>query len=294
MIFSAKKDEDRDGVRLERIDSHLKTLVGIRHHETAPDHLERAADYIRERFISFGLQVSEQNFEVFGHQNRNIIGRIEGSNPESPVLILGAHYDTVSRSPGADDNASGLAVLLEAARILSAQAPETPILFIAFAQEEQGCLGSRFFIEDFVQTGREIQGMIALECVGFAKDEPGSQQAIPNLPVTVPDRGNFLALVANLEASKLIKGMEGAVARAGEGLPSVSLTVPGTGLDFPDTRRSDHAPFWDAGLPALMLTDTANYRNPNYHLPGDGLETLNRMFIKNVAESVIAFLKQGV
>ncbi|HEY5649139.1 MAG TPA: M20/M25/M40 family metallo-hydrolase, partial [Nitrospiria bacterium] len=138
-----------DGVRPEIIKQHLKQLTGIRHHQSAPASLEEAADYIRERFSAFGLEASEQRFQALGHQNRNIIGQIEGSRPQSPVLILGAHYDTVSRSPGADDNASGLAVLLEAARVLAAHPSETPILFIAFAQEEQGCLGSRFFVNEW-------------------------------------------------------------------------------------------------------------------------------------------------
>lgn len=287
---------------MERLDSHLRKLVGIRHHETAPGNLEDTADYIREQFRAFGLRVSEPVFEAFGYKNRNIIGRIEGSRRDSPVLILGAHYDSVSRSPGADDNASGLAVLLEAGRILSSHPSGFPILFIAFAQEEQGCLGSRAFVEDFVQSGQTLRGMIALECVGFATDEPGSQKPIPSIPIQFPDQGSFLGIVGNPEGAELIQEMEAAIKASGqaadkgpeEELPFISLQVPRSGKEFPDTRRSDHAPFWDAGFPALMLTDTANYRNPNYHLPGDCLETLNVAFIKKVAESVVALLKKDV
>lgn len=278
-------------VQAENLESHLKHLTGIRHHETAPADLEAAADYIRDQMFAFGLSVTEQEFSAFGRKNRNVIGRIGPSDPVSPVLILGAHYDTVSRSPGADDNASGLAVLLEAARMLAAGRPKTPILFIAFAQEEQGFLGSRFFVEQFIEAGGELQGIVVLECVGFATDEPGSQQAIPNLPITMPDQGNFIGIVGNRQASGLVRGMEEAIMGLGGGLPHLSLEVPGSGEAFPDTRRSDHAPFWDAGLPAVMLTDTANFRNPNYHQPGDRLETLNRVFLKQVTQVVVRFFE---
>ncbi|HEY5647904.1 MAG TPA: M20/M25/M40 family metallo-hydrolase [Nitrospiria bacterium] len=281
------------GVDAAKLETHLKRLVGIRHHETAPENLEAAADYILDRFSSFGLRTREQGFPAFGRQNRNIIGQIGPSDPGRPVLILGAHYDTVSRSPGADDNASGLAVLLEAARILASGSPVFPLLFIAFAQEESGCLGSRFFVQDFMAGGGALKGMAALECVGFASNEPGTQQRVPNIPISMPDRGDFIGIVGNPPASARIQGMEAAIKGMEEALPYLTLEVPGAGERLPDSRRSDHAPFWDAGLPALMLTDTANYRNPNYHQPGDRLETLNRVFIKQVAEAVVRFLRNA-
>ncbi len=127
--------------------------------------------------------------------------------------------------------------------------------------------------------------------MGFASDDPGSQQTIPNIPITVPDRGNFIGIVGNRQSSDLVQGMEEAIKGLGGGLPHLSLEVPGSGEALPDSRRSDHAPFWDAGLPALMLTDTANFRNPNYHQPGDRLETLNRTFLRQVTQAVVRFFE---
>jgi Zn-dependent M28 family amino/carboxypeptidase len=273
---------------------HLNRMVGVRHHQSAPKALEAAGDYITGQFRSSGLTIRNHWFEAFGHRNRNIIatnrGRLSGNLKSEPPLILGAHYDTVSHSPGADDNASGVAVMLEAARSLGHLKTPKPLLFIGFAQEEQHCLGSTLYAIKMRRAGVRIRGMIALECVGYATTESGSQQHVRGLPITLPDRGDFLGVVGNPEAAELKDGFEKAVKRYVPDLPLIGLLVPDAGHGYPDTRRSDHSPFWDAGFPALMMTDTANFRNPAYHQPGDSLETLNLSYMEKVTKAIVAYL----
>jgi len=278
----------------DRLKDHLKRIVGVRHHQSAPEALEAAADYITDQFRTSGLRVRNHWFEAFGHRNRNIIASFPVLTKEDlrprPLLILGAHYDTVSHSPGADDNASGVAVMLETARLLGQLKVPKPLVFIGFAQEEQHCLGSTLYAIKMRRAGSRIQGMIALECVGYASKESGSQQHVRGLPITLPDRGDFLGVVGNSDAAPLKAGFEKTAKRYAPDLSLIGLLVPEGGHGYPDTRRSDHSPFWDAGYPALMLTDTANFRNPAYHQPGDSLETLDLSYMANVAKAVVAYL----
>jgi hypothetical protein len=277
-----------------RLVEHLKRIVGVRHHGTAPEALEAAGDYITEQFRTAGLAIRNHWFEAFGHRNRNIVGSVrEGSRGHlrrRPPLILGAHYDTVSRSPGADDNASGIAVMLETVRLLSRFHLSVPLVFIGFAQEEQHCLGSSLYAIKARRTGARIQGVIVLECVGYASQQPRSQQPLKGFPVDIPEIGNFLGVVGNPEAAELKEQFEKAASRYVPDLPVIGLLVPDAGHGFPDTRRSDHSPFWDAGYPALMMTNTANYRNPAYHQPGDTLETLDLSYMVNVTKAIVAYL----
>jgi Zn-dependent M28 family amino/carboxypeptidase len=208
-------------------------------------------------------------------------------------LILAAHYDTVAQSPGADDNASGVAVMIEAARTLADLDQPYRWVFIGFAQEEQNCLGSTLYAINARRSGLNLRGMIALECVGYASQKPGTQKRLTEFPLAIPDVGNFLGVVGNPEGAALKQGFESAAGHFVPALPVVGLVVPNAGLDFPDTRRSDHAPFWDAGYPALMLTDTANFRNPWYHQPGDRLETLDLPYMAKVAKAIVAFLAEA-
>ncbi len=277
-----------------RLMEHLKRIVGVRHHGTAPEALEAAGDYITDRFRAAGLKVHNHWFEAFGHRNRNIVatnpGHLPGNLKREPPLILGAHYDTVSHSPGADDNASGVAVMLEAARLLSSLHLSVPLVFIGFAQEEQHCLGSTLYAIKARRMGVRIQGVVVLECVGYASQQPRSQQPLRGLPVAIPDTGNFLGVVGNPEAAELKDQFEEASGRFVPDLPLIGLLVPDAGHGFPDTRRSDHSPFWDAGYPALMMTDTANFRNPAYHQPGDTLETLDLSYMVKVTKAIVAYL----
>ncbi len=214
-----------------------------------------------------------------------------GSHREASVapLLVGAHYDTVAGSPGADDNGSALAVLLEVAYCLKDADVVRPVWLAAFSLEEQGLLGSRAFASRLKKSGRPLAGAVILECVGYTSQEPGSQRHPPGVPASAPTVGNFLGIVGNESSRPLIAAVEQSARRIS--LPTFTLAVPSRGEAFPDVRRSDHASFWDEDLPAVMLTDTANFRNPHYHQPTDRIETLDLAFIEQVSDVVLEVIR---
>ena len=270
----------------DRFIPHLKRLIGERHPDSSPVALRDTAAYLRQQFTSLGLTTESHEFSAWGGTYENVIATTPHDTESSAApLILAAHYDTVMGSPGADDNASALAVLLDVARRVATTRLHRPIRFIAFCLEEENLLGSRTYVAQLMATQQPIQGAIVLECVGYACDEEGSQQIPPGVPVAVPTVGNFLAVIGNQGSQALTMAVEQAMKPP---LPVVSLVVPGNGERLPDTRRSDHISFWEKGLPAVMLTDTANFRNPHYHQPTDRLETLNLDFMASVADGVMA------
>jgi aminopeptidase YwaD len=272
-------------------DTHLRALIGERHPASSPTALRQAEGYLTEQFKGLGLEVSTHPFRALGDTYRNVIGTRPASHP-SPAsdapLIVAAHYDTVPGSPGADDNASALAVLLEAARCLRSAPLSREVRFIAFSLEEEDLLGSLAYVSSLRQGGHEIGGALVLECVGYACATEGSQQKPPGVPIAVPTVGDFLAIVGNAASATLAAAVEGAAGERVPDLKTATLIVPGNGELFPDTRRSDHAAFWHHGYPAVMLTDTANFRNPNYHAPTDTIETLDLGFMEKVAQAVTA------
>ena len=273
--------------------AHLRALVGERHPFCSPRFLLQTETYLYEQFAEAGLAVATHEFEALGGIYRNVIGVAhppsEQSPPAQPPLIVAAHYDTVPGSPGADDNASALAVLLEVVQRIRRTSLRRPVHFIAFCLEEEDLLGSRAYVAHLRETRKPVQGAIILECVGYARDEAGSQQIPPGVPIAVPTVGNFLAVIGNQSSSSLTMAVEQAMISH---LPVVPLIVPGHGELLPDTRRSDHTPFWEAGFPAVMLTDTANFRNPHYHRPTDTIETLNLGFMAAVADGVAAAIME--
>lgn len=268
-----------------RISRHLESLIGERHPETSPRELRKAAHYLATQFSKAGWATSDQLVHAWGKTYRNVLATKypdwTGQGSELPPLLIGAHYDTVSGSPGADDNASGLVVLLEVAARLQARPLARPVWLVAFCLEEQDRLGSQAFASRLKAEGRELACAIILECVGFARNEDDTQQIPPGVPIAVPTQGDFLAMVGN-EASKSFMAQLEQEAR----LKTLALLVPGKGEAIPHTRRSDHASFWDIGYPAVMLTDTANFRNPHYHRETDTMDTLNLEFLSHVATMV--------
>ena len=272
-------------------DTHLRALIGVRHPVTSPASLRRAEAYLVEQFTHLGLAVSTHSFKALGGTYRNVIATLppfQASASPLPPLIVAAHYDTVEGSPGADDNASALAVMLEVARNLRRVPLTRSVRFIAFCLEEENLLGSLAYVSSLQAAHEEICGAIVMECVGYARTEEGSQQKPTGVPVAVPTVGDFLGVVGNVVSAPLVRAVEAAANLAVPELKTVSLLVPGNGELLPDTRRSDHAAFWHHGYPALMLTDTANFRNPHYHQPTDTFETLNLAFMEQVARAVTA------
>lgn len=283
---------------IDNLNRHLQSLVGERHPLTSPTALLRTEQYLTEQFLQLGWLVTRQDFDWQGIRCNNIIAELPdlginkeshpGADERSSPLIVGAHYDTVQGSPGADDNASGLAVLLEVARCLPERNVQSPVRLIAFCMEEEDLAGSLAYAKILQEQGEAIQGALILECVGYASSQDLSQQSPPDLPIALSSVGNFLGIVGNQASVALINTFESAAQRAVPELKTVSLAVPGQGELFPDTRRSDHASFWHYGFPALMLTDTADFRNPNYHTSTDTLDTLDVHFMGQVAKAVVA------
>ena len=281
-----------DSVSSEQIARHIRALEGVRHPEAAPEALERAADYLTGSLRALGYQMKDHLFQDNGRTFRNVIASRPGIGlPEERVAFL-AHYDTVAGSPGADDNASGVAVLLEMARVLAPLSFARTVQFVGVCLEENqrehdhdsGTRGSRALAEYARANGWDLKAVVVLESVGFAGE--GVVQSIPTgVPIPVPEVGNFIAVIANERSVGISRAFARAVARWQCELPHVELTVPGVGTALPDSRRSDHAPFWDQGFPAVMLTDTTNFRNPHYHRPSDTLATLNLEFAAKVCRA---------
>jgi aminopeptidase YwaD len=272
--------------------SHLRALIADRHPVSSPSGLRQAQAYLAEQFRRMRLDVSLHPFRAFGGTYQNVIASIhpaaDAAPPNPPPLIIAAHYDTVAGSPGADDNASGLVVMLEAARVLGAMPLAREIRFIAFCLEEEDLLGSLAYVASLKAAGEDIAGAIVLECVGYTNAGKGSQLIPAATPIAVPDVGDFLAIVGNEASSALVKTIERTAGLRVPDLKTVSLVIPGKGEGLPDVRRSDHAAFWHYGYSAVMLTDTANFRNPHYHHPTDTLETLDIAFIQKVVQAVVA------
>lgn len=206
-----------------------------------------------------------------------------GLDPKAGVVLLGAHYDSRQGSPGADDDASGVAVVLEAARLL-----RTPtrrgLRLVFFDAEERGLLGSRAYAQSDARIA-DLRAVVVVEMVGYACHVEGCQAHPEGLPVVAPKVGNFIAIIGDLEHLGLLWTFRRA--RRPEWPPLFTLPVPAQGRPLPDTRRSDHAPFWDRGVGAVLVTDTAELRNPHYHLPGDTPATLDPAFLEGAAGVVI-------
>lgn len=279
------------GISIENMRRHIQALEGVRHPVSAPKALERAEEYIREHFESLKFELIEHHFDEDGNDYRNIIGIHRGKqNPESYVAVL-AHFDSELETPGANDNASGVAAVLEIARVLCPLTFGKSIMFIGVNLEENktgksgGLItrGSKALADHAKTQAWDITGLIDLEEIAYASDSV--EQTAPPLPIELPKIGNFIGVIGNENSASLVQGFIKSIERYGIPLPYFPLVVPGNGEILPDTRRSDHAPFWDAGYQAIMVTDTADFRTPHYHQASDTLETLNLDFALNVCRA---------
>jgi Zn-dependent M28 family amino/carboxypeptidase len=282
-------DRELDILR-DALREHVNALavdIGPRTPST-PDSLVRAANYIYSVFEDAGLVVREQNYDYCDQRVTNLLATLPTTGGASAYYVVGAHYDTVPSTPGADDNASAVAVMLELAGRLSQVRLKAPILFAAFTLEEPpayltGHQGSRTFVRNCRSRGDRVLGAIILEMVGYT----APRQHYPFLPrwPGYPGQGNFIGIIGNWRSlhfgRAVLRGF-----RKNKGLPAESLFLPFDGRILPETRLSDHASFWDAGLPALMVTDTAFFRNPNYHLPSDTIDTLDFTFMAELVKSL--------
>ncbi|MFN3532977.1 MAG: M28 family peptidase [Candidatus Brocadia sp.] len=283
-------------VSKERIQGYVRDMEGLRHAWENYDALEERAKFIEETFRSFNLKVENQDVPFYGRRYRNIIATMSGSDAEKEYILLGAHYDAAWKSTGADDNASGVAVLLEAAGILSRQKLNRTVQCVAFTLEEpqpqtfRFRIGSNHFVKEAKRSKRKYEAILILECVGYTNKAPRSQDIPPLIRIPVSKTGDFLGVVANYRSKSLMKAFHRITSEYVPELDVISYKVPLSGYIIPQTRWSDHASFWNRGYPALMLTDTAMFRNPYYHTPYDTYEKLDFAFMANVTKAVVSVI----
>ena len=263
----------------------LEVIVGERSPFTSLRHLTAVESFVEKELGSYGLKVESDYFSYRGKPFRNLIGH-QGDLRGGSLIVLGAHFDSVQGTPGADDNASGVAVLLEAARLLARAKLRSQVIFCAFNLEELNMIGSGYFVKKLKSDGKKVAAMVSLEMVGYTDSRPGSQKYPLGLKTFYPDRGDFIGVIGNWRSRSLLRRVARQM-RQVRGLGVETLSVPGNGGLIPAVRLSDHAPFWDAGYPALMVTDTSFFRNPNYHGSTDTLETLDLDFMGKVCEGVV-------
>ncbi len=271
-----------DAVSERGIRTYLERLVGPRDPFDGQAGMEAAADAIAEALRGFGLQFVEERFRCEGRWYRNLIALHQGSSRNGQVLII-AHYDTVPNCPGADDNASGVAGLLAIAGAMARYRFVRDLVYIAFPLEEYGNPGSLYYVEQAKADGIPIVGVFDLEMIGYT----GLNQTVPP-GIQAPAVGDFIGVVGNRRSEGLVALFKEASVLVAPSLPVQGLVVEGNGENLPLVRQSDHAPFWDAGYPAVMITDTAFLRNPHYHLPTDTIDTLNLPFLRQVAAATAA------
>lgn len=278
-----------------RLREHVNKLSVLRHGVDNYDELERSANYVERQLVSSGLQVKNQYFHFKKRKYRNIIATVLGSRPDLPPLLIGAHYDGNRNTPGADDNASGVAVLLETARLIAQTKPVRTVEFVAFTLEEPQTFthiirrGSRFFTRQARKKGLQYHGALILECVGFTAKKQKGYLLSKIVRIDLPREGDFLAVIGNGPSKAF---MESCLKVAGRNVPSLKTlgyAAPLQGYLLPQARFSDHSSFWERDYPAIMLNDTVMFRNPNYHKADDVPATLNFQFMTDVAKAVVAF-----
>ncbi|NJO56918.1 MAG: M20/M25/M40 family metallo-hydrolase [Richelia sp. RM2_1_2] len=245
-------------------------------------------EYIRASFSQWG-SVEIHTFEVGSKVCENLILNLpsdskSGKSNLSPILIA-AHYDAVPGTPGADDNATGVAVLLELARIFAIQPTKYPLRLVAFDMEESGLLGSTDYVAKLQREQQKLRLMMSLEMIGYCDANPGSQAyPAPLLNKIYPNSGDFIALIGNFKTLPDLFRLRNSFRESGT--KSEFLPVANQGKMISATRQSDHAPFWDAGYPAIMVTDTSFMRNPHYHKPSDKIGTLDLDFLTEVCRGL--------
>jgi hypothetical protein len=277
---------------LETSVKKLATEIGERNleHHAA---LNRSADWIQSELESFGYTVTRQTFEVSGLACHNLSAQIVGSKQPDEIVIIGAHYDSVSGSPGANDNGSGTAATLALARKFAKSEPARTLRFVFFTNEEppyfqtEKKMGSLVYARQCRKDNEDIRGVISLETIGYYSDEPNSQHYPPPLHLMYPDTGNFIGFVSNLDSRKLLTQVVKTF-RKDSDFPSEFATLPAAveGVGW-----SDHWSFWQADYSGIMVTDTAPFRYPHYHLKTDTPDKIDFEKMATVVEGLIPVIE---
>lgn len=252
---------------------YLSVKIGERH-LWKNGTLDQAADYIESAFTEYGYTPWRQTYSCYGKSVSNLIAEKTGTAKE--VVIIGAHYDTVPGTPGADDNASGLAGLLELARLHQRSANQKTLIFAAFVNEEPPCfgshhMGSMIYANHLKEQRVPVEVMISLEMIGYFTHEIIQKYPVPCMRFFYPRTADFIGVVGNFRSSKYVSFFKKGI-RKHSSISSKSLTAPEF---FGGINLSDHYAFWHHGYRAIMITDTSFFRNTNYHLETDTIDTLN-------------------
>ena len=269
---------------LRRHVARLAEEIGERNLLNRPGELTQAADYIEAEFAGARYEVKRHEYEVSGSTCCNLEVEILGTTQPEEIVIVGAHYDSVEGSPAANDNASGVAAILSLAHSFAGSPGDRTLRFVAFVNEEKPFahseqMGSWVYARRCRERGENVTAMMSLETIGYYSDEPGSQKYPAPIGLLYPSTGNFIAFVGNTRYRALVRQVVAAFRRS-EPFPSEGGALPET---IPNIGFSDHWSFWQEGYPALMVTDTANFRYPYYHTPQD---TVDKMDFERTARVV--------
>lgn len=278
--------DDSLRIRLQRSVRHLAGDIGERN-VLRPGALKASENYIRRCFEDLGYEVVLQPTTVGGVTSANLEVSRFGSERPGEIILVGAHYDTVPGSPGADDNGSAVAALLELARLHRDSPSRRSVRFVAFTNEEPPFFhtrsqGSRIYAEAARQRGDDIRLMISLEMLGYYSERPGSQHYPPLFRWFYPDRGDFIALVSNFRSRAGMRRF----ARQFRESSDFPLEHAATFAAIPGVAWSDHFSFWACGYRAFMVTDTAFFRNPHYHMPSDTPDKLDFERLARATEGI--------
>lgn len=270
----------------------LATRIGERH-LGKPEPLESAAVWIESSLggANLGYVVERHPYEVEGKTVRNLVAELPGRERRDEIVVVGAHYDTVPGSPGANDNGSGIAALISLARAFAGEAQGRTVRFAAFVNEEPPyfqteAMGSLVYARACRARQEKIVAMLCLETIGYYSDKEGSQKIPPGLTDEFPTKGNFLAFVGD-EASRFLVDSAKSAFRKGSSIPVMGGVFP---ADVPGVGWSDHWSFWQAGFPAVMITDTAPYRYPHYHLATDTVDKIDLEKLEDATRGIKAII----
>ncbi len=275
-------------VKPETLRAHVEAIASSEHNVANPAALHRVAAYIEEQWREQRYSVSRQTYRVGAVECANLEITIPGTTRPNEIVVVGAHYDSVEGTAGANDNASGVAAMLEISRRFAGLPSARTVRFVAFVNEEPpyyetDLMGSRVYARACRQRGDDIRAMLSLETIGYYSDEAGSQRfPSPLFKLFYPSRGNFVAFVSDYRSRPLLKQTVAAF-RGNSKFPveciAMFRSVAGIGW-------SDHASFWREGYPAVMVTDTALFRYPHYHSPDDTPDKVNYESLAKVTEGL--------
>lgn len=272
----------------QRLEAHLQQVAQPRDPDWSPLGHQQVERYIQEQLSKWG-SLESFPFEAGGRLHRNWILKLPGSRSGRQPILIGAHFDAAPATPGADDNASGVAVLLELARHFAAEPASSPLRLVAFDLEERGMVGSGAYAQFLQRQRQSLRLMLSLEMLGYRDPAPGSQDYPAGLEKLYPNRGDYIGLIGNWPTWGDLLKLQRDFQKVG--IPCCWLLAGQRGLILPATRLSDHSPFWDAGYAAVMVTDTAFLRNPHYHKLSDTLETLDPDFLTGVCQGLMAGIR---